>query len=629
MKPFLITMKFLGAVLVLTALAVLVSCSKDEDDGPQPTGTSTTYALTAIGGSGVSGTATFELLDNEATRVTIELTGTADGDSHPTHIHFNSAAESGGIAVDLSNVEGATGSSVTELTELKDGSPVSYEELIAFDGYINVHNSAEDLSTLVAQGDIGVNALTGESVTYELSAVSEAISGTATFAERVSGATLVTITLQGADASSDYPTHIHENSAEEGGGIAISLNNTAGGMSKTHVEAFDDGEAVSYDALLAYDGYINVHNADNLGILIVQGNIGGSVLTGESTTYELNAVSDETISGTAVFAQRASGATLVTISLQGTDAESDYPTHIHENSAEEGGGIAISLSNVANGMSKTQVEEDDDGNSVSYEDLIAYDGYINVHNADNLSILMAQGNIGVNLLTGESETYELTGIADANVSGTAVFQERVSGATLVTIELEGADPAGDHPTHIHMNSAEEGGGIAIDLTNVVAGMSKTHIEEFNDGTPVTYAELIEYDGYINVHQAGDMLSVLVVQGNIGSNAGAMQEAVTYTVTNSGATAYVFSGNGLSDSSNPELTLQRGMTYEFVVNAPGHPFLIKSVQGTGTSNTYTSGITNSGATNGTVTFTVPGDAPDQLFYNCEFHASMTGVLTITN
>ena len=103
----------------------------------------------------------------------------------------------------------------------------------------------------------------------------------------------------------------------------------------------------------------------------------------------------------------------------------------------------------------------------------------------------------------------------------------------------------------------------------------------------------------------------------------------YDVTNEGASAYQFNGNGLTDASNPDITLKRGETYEFVINAPGHPFIIKSVQGTGTGNAFSSGVSNNGTANGTITFTVPNDAPDTLFYNCEFHGSMTGTFTITD
>ncbi|MDC8005878.1 hypothetical protein POV27_17625 [Aureisphaera galaxeae] len=99
---------------------------------------------------------------------------------------------------------------------------------------------------------------------------------------------------------------------------------------------------------------------------------------------------------------------------------------------------------------------------------------------------------------------------------------------------------------------------------------------------------------------------------------------TFQVTNNGGISYVFESFA---EENPNLELQRGKTYEFVINAPGHPFLIKDVQGTGTSNTYNDGVSNNGASEGVISFTVPTDAPDTLFYNCEFHGLMTGTISI--
>ena len=123
----------------------------------------------------------------------------------------------------------------------------------------------------------------------------------------------------------------------------------------------------------------------------------------------------------------------------------------------------------------------------------------------------------------------------------------------------------------------------------------------------------------------------------GSNDGGMDmdetplpgDAISYDVSNSGASAYVFNGNGLTNVQNPDFTFKRGETYNFNVNTPGHPFLIKSAQSTGTGDTYNSGVTNNGASSGTITFVVPSDAPNILFYVCEFHSSMTGTITITD
>lgn len=102
---------------------------------------------------------------------------------------------------------------------------------------------------------------------------------------------------------------------------------------------------------------------------------------------------------------------------------------------------------------------------------------------------------------------------------------------------------------------------------------------------------------------------------------------TYSVVNNGASAYIFNGEGLSDASNPDFTFKRGSTYVFNLKTPAHPFLIKSVEGTTTANSYNAGVTNNGAVSGSLTFTVPSDAPNTLYYNCEFHGSMVGTITI--
>ena len=101
----------------------------------------------------------------------------------------------------------------------------------------------------------------------------------------------------------------------------------------------------------------------------------------------------------------------------------------------------------------------------------------------------------------------------------------------------------------------------------------------------------------------------------------------FAVTNSGSGAYLFNGFGTDGDSNPTLYLHRGKTYEFAVNASGHPFYINSTSGTGTGNAYSDGVTNNGAATGTIKFVVPQDAPSKLYYNCQYHSSMAGEIII--
>lgn len=98
--------------------------------------------------------------------------------------------------------------------------------------------------------------------------------------------------------------------------------------------------------------------------------------------------------------------------------------------------------------------------------------------------------------------------------------------------------------------------------------------------------------------------------------------ITFNVVNSGSGAYLINGQ-----SNPTISLTKGITYTFNINAPGHPFLIKTVKSTGTADTYNIGVINNGIDNGILTFEVPDDAPTILYYNCQFHASMAGNINI--
>ena len=505
--------KSILAIVMVTPF-LFSSCSKD--DAPMVTiVNSQVYDLGAVGNSGISGTAKFIENSDATLSIELELQNTPQGGSHPAHIHLNTAAEGGAIALTLKAVDGTTGKSTTTFKTLDDGSAITYQALLAFDGYINVHLSADKLSTLVAQGDIGQNDLTGVSKVFPLGSVAvPAISGTATFYKRVNGEALAVVKLSNTPAGGLHPGHIHANTAAQGGGIAFTFNAVNGdtGISTTNVAKLDNGSAFGYDQVLTYNGYINFHKS-----------------------------------------------------------------------------------------------------------------------ATELSVLVAQGDIGQNELTGKKMSYVLAQKDVPGISGTVEFAERVNQTTLVTIKLVGTPAGGSHPAHIHENNIATTGNIIVGLNpvNGDTGISKTQVSALVGGAAITYTQFLTRNAYVNVHlNDGAGLSTIVAQGNIGSNVGSA-EAKTYNVTASGTTAYVFNGEGLTNSNNPNFTFKRGGTYTFNVTAAGHPFYLNSVQGTGTANAYNSGVTNNGAVSGSITFTVPMNAPNTLYYNCQFHGSMFGTITITN
>ena len=95
------------------------------------------------------------------------------------------------------------------------------------------------------------------------------------------------------------------------------------------------------------------------------------------------------------------------------------------------------------------------------------------------------------------------------------------------------------------------------------------------------------------------------------------------ITNRGPAFFV------NDNFQPAIKLKRGTTYSFEIDASGHPFWIKTAESWGKGDAFTNGVTGNGLTTGTITFTVPKDAPDLLFYNCEVHPNMHGRIEISN
>ena len=103
------------------------------------------------------------------------------------------------------------------------------------------------------------------------------------------------------------------------------------------------------------------------------------------------------------------------------------------------------------------------------------------------------------------------------------------------------------------------------------------------------------------------------------------DTINFRVSNQGTSAWV-----IDYVNNPSLTLVRGNTYTFtmVPTAP-LPFYIKTQQTLGINNLYNNGVTNNGSATGTITFVVPQDAPDVLYYNNPTQMNMQGVFNIIN
>jgi uncharacterized membrane protein len=109
------------------------------------------------------------------------------------------------------------------------------------------------------------------------------------------------------------------------------------------------------------------------------------------------------------------------------------------------------------------------------------------------------------------------------------------------------------------------------------------------------------------------------------NATAGSSSITWSISASGSTDYVFSGPGIvsGNTNDPVLYLYKGFTYVFVNTTGGsHPFAIRVSNG---GASYTPGV--SGSTTGTQTFVVPMNAPATLYYQCTLHGGMGNTINI--
>lgn len=135
--------RILGVVLVILALAALpafVLAQGGTTTGP------ITVPLSALNGSGISGTATLSDAGNNQTLVDIRVTGTAAGASLPVHIHSGTCANLNPTPQYPLNpvVDGISTTTIS----------TSLSSLLGGQFAVNGHKSATDISTYVFCGDI-------------------------------------------------------------------------------------------------------------------------------------------------------------------------------------------------------------------------------------------------------------------------------------------------------------------------------------------------------------------------------------------------------------------------------------------------------------------------------------------
>ena len=173
-------------------------------------------------------------------------------------------------------------------------------------------------------------------------------------------------------------------------------------------------------------------------------------------------------------------------------------------------------------------------------------------------------------------------------------------------------------------------GLPSGVTATLSGNNQLLIA----GTPNSGAGTFTYQIAIYDNpSSGQVSSSITVGGTIAINPSTTSSSTNATqtwsinVTAQNSANYQLSGNdrnGTVTGNDPTVTIALGDTLNFNVDAPGHPFYLKTQSGTGTAN-QVSGATNQGTENGTVTWTP--SATGTYYYICSLHGGMVGTIIV--
>ena len=248
------------------------------------------------------------------------------------------------------------------------------------------------------------------------------------------------------------------------------------------------------------------------------------------------------------------------------------------------------------------------------------DGHTNLDNVNISGVATVTGNLTV----GGSTLQAVNGAFSNNITANqGTFGGNITGPLL------NISPASGNDGIILLNSA---GGQNNDFSRIrqaiaddsfiIENKSSGSYESFFKGNSDRAAEL-HYQGNKKLET---LTSGAKVTGDLEITGNIINNSKTYTVTNFLASHYVIGGE-----YDPNLYFARGRTYILNMNASGHPLHIQTVSGQyDSSNLYTTGVTVTGnRETGTITFSVPSDAPDLLYYQCVNHTGMTGKIHVVD
>lgn len=150
-------MRKVAPYLVLAISLVAGGCSKSEEqEESEGTLETRTYSLHSVDKPEIQGSVKISELENGNSELLLKINGSST-DIHPAYIYSGGENGNGAIAITLEAIECDCEESITVISKLDNGTPITFQGLKAFNGHIKIHQSATELGTIIAQGNIGVN----------------------------------------------------------------------------------------------------------------------------------------------------------------------------------------------------------------------------------------------------------------------------------------------------------------------------------------------------------------------------------------------------------------------------------------------------------------------------------------
>ncbi len=149
------------AISIASVSNFFSSCEKKDVASSTTTLRSKEIILIPVTGSTVAGKAVFAENADHSTNIQITLENTVKDTIHVMHIHNGGISSPGNIAIPLSDIKGtggqATGTTLNIKTATSPGGAVvniSYDSLVTYAGYVNVHYSTAQTNRSISNGNI-------------------------------------------------------------------------------------------------------------------------------------------------------------------------------------------------------------------------------------------------------------------------------------------------------------------------------------------------------------------------------------------------------------------------------------------------------------------------------------------